>query len=375
MAKNNILIVDDDKITTILLNNLLKDDYNPFVLNEVEINIVDFIKDNEISLILLDIEMPVKNGFEVAKEIKSDEKTKQIPIIFLTANTEEEFILKAFENDADDYVKKPFNKQELKARIKTHISNYNYIKQIKEQQEIIYAQAMNIGMNDMLVKISHHWRQPLSVISLSAQSLNIENKMGTLQKDTVEHLTNDIVSTVTSLSENINFFSDMYAYKSNISTFNPSKQFEYIVVTIKELFNDKFLEINFTKNLNTNESFDLDVNALKNVLVNVVSNSIDAYDSKSNKNLIVDVDISDDEENFIIVLKDYAGGIDVNKIDKVFDAYYSTKDSLNGTGLGLFISKNVVKNELKGSIDLENFEEDNKKGLKVTIKTPMTKTK
>lgn len=172
---DNILVIDDDKIITILLNNLLNDCYNVFVLNEVDISITDYILENNISLVLLDIVMPKKNGFEIAKEIKGNEKTDKIPIIFLTANTDESFILSAFDNDADDYIKKPFNKKELKARIKTHISNYNYLKQIQDQQQLIYTQAMNIGMNDMLVKISHHWRQPLSVISLSAQSLNIEN--------------------------------------------------------------------------------------------------------------------------------------------------------------------------------------------------------
>ena len=82
---------------------------------------LNFLDKSEPDLILLDIMMPDFDGFEVCRKIKSDIALKHIPIIFLTARTDSEDIVKGFEMGGADYVTKPFNATELLARIKTHI--------------------------------------------------------------------------------------------------------------------------------------------------------------------------------------------------------------------------------------------------------------
>ncbi len=120
----NVLIVDDVVENIQVAMNVLKEEnYNlSFALNGEEA--LSLIKDTGFDLILLDIMMPVMDGFSVCKNLKADDFTKDIPIIFLTAKTDIESISKGFELGAVDYITKPFNPDELLARTRTHLELY-----------------------------------------------------------------------------------------------------------------------------------------------------------------------------------------------------------------------------------------------------------
>jgi two-component system, sensor histidine kinase and response regulator len=116
-----ILIVDDNPQNLQVLGNLLqKEKYRiEFAVNGEAT--LEWLKNNQFDLILLDINMPGMNGFEVCKRIRSDKKLNDVPIIFLSAESERESILKGFEVGAQDFVIKPFDSRELLARVKTQL--------------------------------------------------------------------------------------------------------------------------------------------------------------------------------------------------------------------------------------------------------------
>lgn len=124
-AKNNritnVLIVDDDPNNLQILGNLLRElGYKiDFALDGIEA--LNWLSKKQFDLILLDVVMPRMNGYEVCERIKSNKKTCNIPIVFITSKTEIEDTVKGLELGAVDYLTKPFNKSELKARISTHI--------------------------------------------------------------------------------------------------------------------------------------------------------------------------------------------------------------------------------------------------------------
>lgn len=131
----NILIVDDEKFNIeVVVGFLETESYNlSFVTNGKDALRGAFSKDFD--LILLDINMPEMDGFEVCKRLKNDEKTKEIPVIFLSALDDIATITNAFEVGGVDYISKPFNGLELIARVKTHIELRKYIKELKINQE------------------------------------------------------------------------------------------------------------------------------------------------------------------------------------------------------------------------------------------------
>lgn len=119
--ENNILVVEDNEQTVKLLENLLKQQgYNIKVVNNKN-DVLEYMKSTEISLIILDIQLPESNGFEICKIIKEN---SDIPVIFLTGKSEEKNIVHGLDIGADDYIIKPFKNNELISRIKNILRRY-----------------------------------------------------------------------------------------------------------------------------------------------------------------------------------------------------------------------------------------------------------
>ncbi|MDH5464196.1 MAG: response regulator [Thiovulaceae bacterium] len=132
--KSKILIVDDTLKNIQLAANVLKDttDYSILYATSGK-DALARIAENEIHLVLLDIMMPEMDGFEVAQKLKSESKSVDIPIIFLSANNDAKSIDKGFEIGGSDYISKPFIPNELKNRVRTHLELFHSRRQIKSE--------------------------------------------------------------------------------------------------------------------------------------------------------------------------------------------------------------------------------------------------
>jgi PAS domain S-box-containing protein len=119
--EKTILIIDDLETNINILIELLEDKYDLLASLSGE-EALEIVEEERVDLILLDIMMPGLDGFEVCERLKSNEKTKDIPIIFITAKTDEESIEKAYEIGGVDYISKPFRAREVLSRINTHLS-------------------------------------------------------------------------------------------------------------------------------------------------------------------------------------------------------------------------------------------------------------
>ncbi|MFZ3053182.1 MAG: diguanylate cyclase [Sulfuricurvum sp.] len=131
MDKPSILIVDDEPLNLKLVAQSLRERYSIFVVRSGAEALV-LLADHSINLILLDINMPDMDGFEVAHELKKLPKTAKIPVIFLTADKTQETIVRAFQSGAVDYITKPFQPEELNARVDNHIRANQLQKELKK---------------------------------------------------------------------------------------------------------------------------------------------------------------------------------------------------------------------------------------------------
>lgn len=132
-----ILIVDDNPKIIQVAVNILKVDHYKILVSTSGLNALSKIPSINIDLILLDVLMPEMNGYELFDELKKIEKTKDIPIIFLTALNDSENIIKAFEMGAVDYICKPFNPQELRIRVKTHLKLRKTLKELQRKNILL----------------------------------------------------------------------------------------------------------------------------------------------------------------------------------------------------------------------------------------------
>ena len=130
MEIENILVVDDTEINIDILLELLSGSYEVSVATTGQIAL-EVVEEEKIDLILLDIIMPDMDGYEVCKQLKSNEKTKEIPVIFITAKSDEDSIEKAYDIGGSDYVTKPFRPKELMARVRKELQLRRYQEELK----------------------------------------------------------------------------------------------------------------------------------------------------------------------------------------------------------------------------------------------------
>ena len=131
--KYKILVVDDVKENLTIIRNIFSDaDYETDIVEDGP-SAVEIVKKNNYDLILLDIMMPIMSGIEVCQYLKEDPNTAQIPVIFLTANADRDTLIRAYEAGGSDYIKKPFFKEELLARVEARLKLRDYEKNLEEK--------------------------------------------------------------------------------------------------------------------------------------------------------------------------------------------------------------------------------------------------
>ena len=169
----NVLIVDDVVENIQVAMNVLKEEnYNlTFALNGDEA--LSIIKDNSFDLILLDIMMPGVDGFEVCEILKKDDFTRDIPIIFLTAKTNIESISNAFEIGAVDYITKPFNPDELIARVRNHLELYR-AKQILSQNNLTLQIKAKKEKERLLSELEKNQREIIYILAELTETISDE---------------------------------------------------------------------------------------------------------------------------------------------------------------------------------------------------------
>ena len=167
--KSTVLIVDDVLKNIQLLGNMLQKKGYEISFATSGQQALGIVKIKKPNLILLDIMMPGIDGYEVCTELKKDDELKDIPIIFLTAKTESEDIIKGFNVGAVDYISKPFIQEELLARVKVHF-------ELMENRKLISEMKEREMFNATVVTANHEIRQPLAVIQGSIDLISIHKE-------------------------------------------------------------------------------------------------------------------------------------------------------------------------------------------------------
>jgi DNA-binding response OmpR family regulator len=176
MEKNSILVIDDDIGVRGLINEILEDKYSVFQAENGETGI-EKVKSHQPDLVLLDVKMPGKDGFQVCKELKENSQTSQTPIIFLTASSETQNLVRAFQLGADDFIEKPFQILELTSRIGAKLRH----KKISENLQMAQIQ---LNPKSMLVKIRGEI-VPFSALEFNLLKFFMQEKNNVVSRETV----------------------------------------------------------------------------------------------------------------------------------------------------------------------------------------------
>jgi len=204
----------------------------------------------------------------------------------------------------------------------------------------------------MINMIAHQWRQPLNAISATSISLGMLLEKDELDKKDFLSKIDRMSSYIQDLSKTIDDFRITY----NENNYKDKVNVKDIIENVIELFKNDLNYRNIDMQVEYQCEFVLNIyrNKFAQVLVNIIKNSEEAFLSNGIQNPMIRLKTYCDNNYVYISIEDNAGGIEKDIIDKIFDPYFTTKSNLNGTGLGLYVSKIIVQEKLGGDIWVES---------------------
>lgn len=237
--------------------------------------------------------------------------------------------------------------------------------EIKQKDTLLVQQSKLAVMTETLQKLSHEWRQPLNLISIQAQKLELDYSLENTPSldETVDTLVK-IKNEAKDLSETIEDFQNFLKPNKNRSL-TSSKQ---VVEKAIKIFNsNNEFEVDIIKDIEQEFEFESYEDKVSIVLVNILKNAKEAMLKNRIKNPVIRINQYHVDGFVIFEISDNGGGIEEEIIHKVFEPYFSTKDQKHGVGLGLYTSRMIVSIHLKGVITVQNHNT----GVTVKISIPI----
>lgn len=340
-----ILAVDDNQENLRIISNFLKDEGYKIALALDGNSALKILEENSIDLILLDIMMPEIDGFEVCKRVKANPKTKEIPIIFLTAKNQTEDIVDGFKIGAVDYIIKPFKKDELMIRVKNHLELAGSRKKIIE---------MNRTRDKLFSIIAHDIRSPFAAIAQTIDA--ISNGFIEVGSDNFTELFNMLKKRTRETTTLLNNLLEWTKIQNQSISITPRlANVNTVLLECVQLLNgnaqDKSIAIEINL-IEDNEAF-FDEVTMHTAFRNIISNAI-KFTPENGK---IFIDVYSSEDSVAITIKDTGMGMSEARITEIVtkNIHYTSPGTKNemGSGLGLFLIKDFVEQN-KGKLKVES---------------------
>ncbi len=350
-----VLAVDDILQNLQVLGAILMDEGYEVSIAQSGIEALEALEHDTPDLILLDVMMPNMTGFEVCEKIKQNPTLAAIPIIFLTAKSEIEDIVRGFKLGGVDYITKPFNKDELLVRINTHL-NLKFARDLIIKQNTRLEQ-LNLEKNEFLGIAAHDLKNPLTAIKGLSEVLADPNSG--LDKDEILDFSKMILHSSEFMFQIIIDLLDINAIEEGKINFNIEEidAFELLKLVSNKFrmrAEDKRIKLNLIPNNDTLHAF-ADPGRCQQILDNLVSNAIKF--SPFDRNIWIAASKTVDEKYIKIEVKDEGPGISEDDMKKLFGKFTRLSarptNNENSTGLGLSIVKRLVE-EMRGRIYCES---------------------
>ena len=373
MSRNDprsvILIVDDNPTNLSVLFDVLSEAGFDTLFAEDGVSAIQRAEHTNPDLILLDVLMPEIDGFETCSRLKRNDKTKDIPVIFMTALSDIIDKVKGFELGAVDYITKPFQNVEVLSRIKTHLTlqnlrteldtknkelrriNENLESLVKQKSEKLLKQEKAATIGRLLQGMVHNLKNPLNAI-LGYINITMQIADDVDNKDLRSHC-----ETISDAANKMHQIMDNLLVKSRM---DDSAEITFIDINdlieqeVKLLNANPFFKYKVTKEIKLDRSIarqPIIYSVLSQVFHNLVNNALDAMQVEKERKSKLTIVTGEDEKSTFIDIRDNGCGIAPNQLEMIFDPFYSTKpmkgeakeDEPVGSGLGLHTSLELIR--------------------------------
>ncbi|MBI5559703.1 MAG: response regulator [Deltaproteobacteria bacterium] len=345
--KPRILIVDDNENSLILLSTKMEADGYEAETARNGLEALKKVASSHPDLILLDVMMPVMDGYEACRRLKSTEETRYIPVVMLTARGELEDKVTGLELGAEDYIVKPYSLVEVSARVKSLLRMRALQSKLNETEKMA-------ALGEMVDGIAHEIRNPLTTIGGMARRL-FEHETDEEHKRYADVITKAVLR-MERMMQRIDEYKGILV--SRLSPGGINGVLNDAVAEVKTLTGGKSITIK-TDLMPDPPELNMDKTNLKVAILNILQNSVDAIEKEGE----ITVSTLPAQDNTLIVsIHDTGSGMDEEVLKKVFHPFHTSK--MTGAGLGLAITYRIIQDHM-GTIEVES---ERGKGTTFTIK-------
>ncbi|MHC5739373.1 hybrid sensor histidine kinase/response regulator [Nostoc sp.] len=414
-SKGIVLIVDDNPANLQVLSSFLdQSSFEVWAARSGE-KALQLLENNDLpDLILLDVMMPGIDGFETCKQLKSNPRVQDIPVIFMTALSETADKIKGLQLGAVDYITKPFQHEEVLVRIENHLKLRNLTKTLiaknaelqQTQTQLIQAEKV-AALGQLTAGIAHEVNNPINFIAGNLNFVgqyvqevvnllhlyqkylpNPPDEIQTaIQKNDLNFLLDDLSKIIQSMQVGTDRVTEIVSYLNNFSRHreagkklaNLHEGLESTLLILGHRFkrNAHHPAIQLVKDYGDLPLVECFPGEINQVFMNLICNAIDAIE-ETNKNKDIDtiyqntgvIKIKTEAigEQVVLRFADNGSGIDKADQTKIFDAFYTTKPVGKGTGLGLSIAYQIVVNNHHGKL---TYHSQPGEGIEFIIELPI----
>ena len=253
------------------------------------------------------------------------------------------------------------------------LSTFIDVTELKHKDRLLFQQSKMASMGEMIGNIAHQWRQPLSVITTCASGLKFENEFGDVTEDKINESMDTIVNNTKYLSRTIDDFRNFFKKDKAVEEFNVSENINKSLKLLNASLKNSEIEIFIS--LDDSLKVDGFPNEFLQVLINIINNSKDAFLINELEDRFISIKAYEHHGNCIIEIEDNAGGIESSILENIFDPYFTTKHKSKGTGIGLYMSHQIIHKHMGGKLSVKNssmqIEDKAFKGATFMIKLPI----
>jgi signal transduction histidine kinase len=351
--KQKVLIIDGEKVNRSEIKDALQAKYDVFEGVTGEIGITIAIKEIP-DIILLAIILPVMDGYSVCQSLKNNKATRRIPIIFMSSNENQMEKTLALQIGGTDYISKPIYKYALIAGIEKHIKTHIYARELEQQihartQQLIHADRL-ASLGVFTAGLTHEINNPNTFISGNVQTLRnfwvLAMPIITRHADenpAIKDYLTEIDGILDGIQEGSRRISVIVnSSKGHAKIQSDTKDINTLLFIINEALallkhriND---EMTVTVIVPARIRIICNKQKISQVFVNLIANAMDAM-GKTGK---ININVSEEPDSISIKIIDNGPGISKDNLSKIFEPFFTTKGTKDGTGLGLYIVKEII---------------------------------
>jgi signal transduction histidine kinase len=229
------------------------------------------------------------------------------------------------------------------------------VEALRENEKMFQQQNRLAAMGEMINNIAHQWRQPLNVLALLVQQIQVFYDTGSLRKEDLDSCVSKSMSSINHMSQTIDDFRNFFKPDKKQVVFKIQEVVAKTVALVDDSF--KHQHIRITCHAVANPALIGFPNEYSQVLLNILTNARDVLQERRPDGAHVTITIDKEGETSVVTIADNAGGIPEEVMDRIFEPYFTTKGPDKGTGVGLFMSKTIIEKNMNGRLTVRNTTE------------------